>query len=370
MRLAPAEAPFYYVFIEGGWYDDRGFIATRSGENVTKREVSMRMTTSRRPAPWVGPDRMGFTLVELLVVIAIIAVLIGLLLPAVQSAREAARRSQCSNNLKQWGLGLQTHLDARKRFPAGTAGAPAGGWGPSWMVTLLPFIEQTAKYDELDMARPFWDSTATVNIAALNGWTFDALHCPSSSMPKTGGGIAQTGQASSYANYVAVAGASSEPTAQTWASGHGIVGSGGILFPNAKVTAADVPDGTSKTLAVGEHGDFQTDAANAMVHIRGSNPHAFSMGFNRTSTPSGGGDPGDLRAFNTTTVRYQINARGMANQAGVGSNFGNNIPLNSRHPGGCNTVFGDGSVRYLNQSLALDVLQLMARRNDGQTYNE
>jgi prepilin-type N-terminal cleavage/methylation domain-containing protein/prepilin-type processing-associated H-X9-DG protein len=319
-------------------------------------------------------QRRGFTLVELLVVIAIIAVLIGLLLPAVQAARESARRSNCSNNLKQWGLGLQNHLQTRRAFPAGNAGRPAGGggsgWGHTWMVLLLPYVEQQNKADQLDLTWAFWDNAASINMVALNGWTFDALHCPSSSLPKTGAGISDQGHTTSHANYVAVAGASNEPAAQTWASGNGIVGSGGVLFPNSRVTEADISDGFSKTLVIGEHGDFQTDANGTKVHIRGSNPHAFTMGMNRTTRPSGGGDPGDLRAFNTTTIRFQINQRGLANQGGVQANFGNNIPLNSAHPGGCNTVFADGAVRFLSDSTSLDTLQLMARRNDGQTYGE
>ncbi|HTN77380.1 MAG TPA: DUF1559 domain-containing protein, partial [Pirellulaceae bacterium] len=103
--------------------------------------------------------RRAFTLVELLVVIAIIGVLVALLLPAVQAAREAARRMQCSNNVKQLGLSLHNHHDTYNRFPPGGANdqTPFGtetatsGWGSSWMVYILPYIEQNALYSQWQM---------------------------------------------------------------------------------------------------------------------------------------------------------------------------------------------------------------------------
>ncbi len=97
----------------------------------------------------------GFTLVELLVVIAIIGILVGLLLPAVQSAREAARRMQCTNQLKQFGLGLHNYADVSKKFPAGSGGPQHAGNRLNAMVGLLPYIEETNLYNMINSPQTF-----------------------------------------------------------------------------------------------------------------------------------------------------------------------------------------------------------------------
>ena len=120
--------------------------------------ANSRLANSRLGATVAG-GRIAFTLVELLVVIAIIATLIGLLLPAVQSAREAARRSQCGNHLRQLSLGILTYHDARKKFPLvfwasnNYRGSPQNGtygWGISWTARVLPFIEQSTLHDQVN----------------------------------------------------------------------------------------------------------------------------------------------------------------------------------------------------------------------------
>src|SRR3989304_6136809 len=102
------------------------------------------------PPSTIHHPKFGFTLVELLVVIAIIGILIALLLPAVQAAREAARRLQCSNNLKQVGLALLNYESSNRVFPFGGLGTQGGGFGHSWWVRILPFIEQNAVYEKFD----------------------------------------------------------------------------------------------------------------------------------------------------------------------------------------------------------------------------
>src|SRR4051794_11742030 len=138
--------------------------------------------------------RFGFTLVELLVVIAIIGVLVALLLPAVQAAREAARRMQCGNNLKQLALGLQNYHDTFLYLPYGArtkhpVGATSGGvWGSSWLVATLPFCEQRPLFDKIAILDNSNSGTGydsgTIQAAAHNA-KIKYMLCPSSPLPET-----------------------------------------------------------------------------------------------------------------------------------------------------------------------------------------
>jgi prepilin-type N-terminal cleavage/methylation domain-containing protein len=193
-------------------------------------------------------SRRGFTLVELLVVIAIIGVLVALLLPAVQAAREAARRSQCSNNLKQIGLALQNYHDTYKKFPPvaimGRAGPlPQRAYHHTWITAILPFIEQQPLYDSVDKARPAWGQAIVRTVVPT-------LHCPSDSgfgdEPSATHGIAVT-------HYVANGG---------WHWWNGAVVPGGNLpagvdyqgpfSGNQSTRMAQITDGTSNTILVAE----------------------------------------------------------------------------------------------------------------------
>ena len=160
-----------------------------------------------RPAICRSPRASGFTLVELLVVIAIIGVLVGLLLPAVQRAREAARRSSCSNNLKQLGLACHTFLDQRQTFPPGAVGF---FWDYSWIVMILPGLEEQRVYDSTKL--PEWSTYLTCTTgwtqlgrgantsAEMNNLRTQALVCPSNPMPRT---VARSGDTRFCSSYTA-----------------------------------------------------------------------------------------------------------------------------------------------------------------------
>lgn len=339
----------------------------------------------------VASKKHGFTLIELLVVIAIIAILIGLLLPAVQKVREAAARMQCSNNLKQLGLALHAHENAMGRLPPGGASdqAPFGidppsssRWGSSWMVYVLPYIE----YDNIFKNWLFTGQSGAFNAtnnALASNLDIKTFFCPSSPMPHfkaTNQGAANA----SLANYVGISGAApglipgyNETRFNDLPCGGKVSGSGAMI-PNGQLKLTDFSDGTSNTMAISEQSNFITDNTGKLQDWRATQPWGWYLGVKSSGIPpsfdNGGGDN---REPGLTTVRYTINnkpAAGWANDVtntGVGiggltSNCtGANIPLNSTHTGGVNIANCDGSVRFLNSSISLATLAQLATRDDG-----
>ena len=206
----------------------------------------------------------GFTLVELLVVIAIIGILIGMLLPAVQAVREAARRIQCANNIKQSSLAILNFESAQSRFPSGmctdpdqvayeveqppggfsSPGKPAEGEFWSWMMKIAPFMEQNNVQQLVDFQKPaFWQYQP--NGRTINAISNDSYVCPSDARGEEvwsaefNGGLIEA----SVTSYQAVSGRNSYKE---------LGGQDGIIYCNSKVTFGDISDGSSNTLLIGE----------------------------------------------------------------------------------------------------------------------
>lgn len=206
-------------------------------------------------------SRRGFTLIELLVVIAVIAILIGLLLPAVQQAREAARRTQCKNNLKQLGLALHNYHDTHLVFPPGSLRGTGLAWG--FVTHTLPYFEQTSVYNTIDFSQT---DCAVFLIAQQATGRSDAasvllpiLTCPSDPLGGTqllsgpNGPSPNTYDTGKLypSNYIGVAG-SKESAA--WCPYAGIADGDGMLYTSSRVRIADITDGTSNTFLLGERG--------------------------------------------------------------------------------------------------------------------
>ncbi len=325
------------------------------------------------------PRRCGFTLVELLVVIAIIGVLVALLLPAVQQAREAARRMQCSNQLKQLALAVHNYADTHQAFPSKSAGTTQGScpdmngnYGSGWM-RLMPFYEQSALYDE-------WSSTQTYGGVTYNpfgpcpweaGSTGSGTHyrpyfaqvgallCPSD-----GGAAGGTSTQKGRTNYMFSVGdsiaawgtiASNENTSR------GVFGSRA-----GKVTFAQITDGTSNTVMLSERlfGGYETRRVGrgvvrsvtgimtnpqvCLTEIDPNDPKFFPSGADVAGW-SGQWDHGATSHIGFTTV-LPPNAPACAdatNDAGSNGIY----PPSSNHPGGVLVAYADGSVSFMTETI-------------------
>ncbi|MHB8972286.1 MAG: DUF1559 family PulG-like putative transporter [Pirellulaceae bacterium] len=334
--------------------------------------------------------RRGFTLVELLVVIAIIGVLVALLLPAVQAAREAARRMQCSNNLKQLGLSLHNYHDVFKTFPVGGMAPTDWSWGLSWMPRVMPYVEQTAGYEKMTWVgdHPGWTWPGTkgaINGAAWQGSKLPVLLCPSTPLEPvvdSGGGYIIT-----RPSYTGIAGATDGNGflngPYRWAQccdccngiiSQGIISGGGTLVGGKNISMGMITDGTSNTMAISECSDFVYDAAYLKKNQQVNAIHGFLMGFpwpisvEQAVRDYWGGNPmaGQApRLFNCTTIRYAPNSVGVS-YPGVGNNDGQNNGIYSAHPSGVMSVNADGSVQFTSETIDMLTLRLLATRDDGQ----
>lgn len=294
---------------------------------------------------------------ELLVVITIIGILIALLLPAVQAAREAARRLQCSNNLKQAGLGLLNYETVCGTYTPGSMG-PEGLIGSSFWVRVLAYVEQNNIYDQYDYmgGKDHWGGytggKGSANFSLLHDVKFPFLYCPSSTLPP----LVLSSVDHDFANiasatYAGVSGGGNDDTTTTEVTALDTVGrtsTRGVLVANRAIPLSEITDGTSNTIAIGE----QSDWLEPNTDCRADCWHGFPMGSTGDRWP------------NLTCVYHPINMK-TSTAYGVGGNCGPNSPIQSAHPNGAHTLFVDGSVQFLAESLNTNVLYNLANRNDG-----
>ncbi len=306
-----------------------------------------------------GPRPSGFTLVELLVVIAIIGVLVALLLPAVQAAREAARRSSCSNNLKQLSIGLHNYHDVHLKFPYGVMETGTFHVRDCWAQSILPFIEQGPLFDQYQAINTQWimDIPATIKDVQIKTYKCPSDGSATNALGNNGGSRGTpTAGFGAQGSYVGCTGDTYMLyTAQLR----------GIFYNNSQTNFATIVDGTSNTLA-------------------------FSESIIRGSTSSGGwGDAGSywggsrwggygfttLEAPNSTLADqvYQCKSTTFPRAPCTSLTGSSDTTRNfarSYHPGGVQGAFADGSVRFFPNTINIVTWRALGTVNQSEVLND
>jgi prepilin-type N-terminal cleavage/methylation domain-containing protein/prepilin-type processing-associated H-X9-DG protein len=287
------------------------------------------------PSCGAGRRRSGFTLIELLVVIAIIAILIGLLLPAVQKVRAAAQKTVCSNNLHQIVIALHAYIDANGAFPpAYQATGDDPGWG--WAAMILPYVEQRNLYDAAGVQTSRFGPVG--GVATPNSWTqtpLSVFRCAAD----TGPDLNPIRANFAMSNYRAVTGPTTYPYYYVDQD------MGGVMYQNSRTRITDITDGTENTVVIGEcMFDPASDKRAAIwPGMRGLDPASNTIPI--------------------SDVMWWIDdasatVNGSAPQA-----------FSSRHPRGAFFAFADGSVRLFPEGGNVSTLKYLAGRNDGVVVN-
>ena len=327
-------------------------------------------------------QRCGFTLVELLVVIAIIGILIALLLPAIQAAREAARRVSCLNNLTQLGLALQNYESAHAVLPPGVvdrqgpiASVPEG-YHMGWLVQLLPYIEESVTFKHVDFSAGVYDkkndAVRAVPIATFSCPSYSGMNALYASGGDSGVAVGFSDRGDMRAWMSNYAGCHHDVEAPIDADNNG------VLFLNSSISSRDIPDGASHTIFVGEKLGNELDLGwmsgtratlrntGMPLELAGSDDSVDEVG-EYAWRPYDEQDPtaagGQLAWSDSESAVYvgppkDKDGNEIAAQYRVGT-FG------SDHCGVVNFLFGDGAVRCISQDIDLDVYQQLGNRADG-----
>ncbi len=304
-------------------------------------------------------SRRGFTLIELLVVISIIAVLIALLLPAVQSAREAARRSQCINNLKQLGLAVQNYHDTNGSFPIGRQSSPRR----TWAFSLFPFFEQTALYASINFATDFYQP-ANTTVRMTNVATYDCPSDPNNSALEDLGDQYVRVKANFMVNFGNThfdqANANDPFTISTQSTNPLYTKVKFFKAPfttNVSYGLRDMRDGTSNTFIMSEILVTVGNSSNNQEHrgdIYNDDHNCFYV--NAYTTPNST-IPDAMQSY--CVYPNEDNPPCDGNPS-PGASFN---AARSNHSGGVNVTFGDGSVRFVKNSVAVPVWRALSTMN-------